>query len=69
MFATVVLMDRCLFIRYMCMQKPFKRHPEMDFMIKDVLDADPEARIILHEDESPYNRKLVSERPVKTLRP
>ena len=51
------------------MQKPFKRHPEMDFMIKDVLDADPEARIILHEDESPYNRKLVSERPVKTLRP
>eukprot|EP00729_Bicosta_minor_P009248 gene9248-1518_t len=52
---------------YMCMQKPFKRHPEMDHMIAGVLRGDPAARIILHEPiDSAYNQRLVKERLERT---
>lgn len=51
----------------MCMQKPFKRHPEMDHMIAGVLRGDPAARIILHEPiDSAYNQRLVKERLERT---
>lgn len=37
---------------YTCMQKPFKLHPEFDYMITEIVKRDKKARIILHSDES-----------------
>tara|TARA_Y100000389_G_C17447022_1_gene512267 strand:- start:530 stop:2251 length:1722 start_codon:yes stop_codon:yes gene_type:complete len=43
---------------YLCMQKPFKRHPEFDLMLKGILDADKNARILLHDD-SKFNEMFL----------
>lgn len=37
-------------IWYVCMQKPFKRHPEFDDMIKTILNKVENAIVILHRD-------------------
>ena len=34
---------------YLCMQKPFKRHPDFDNMLSSIMLRDPNARILLHE--------------------
>mmetsp|Transcript_15295 Transcript_15295/g.18564 ORF Transcript_15295/g.18564 Transcript_15295/m.18564 type:complete len:652 (+) Transcript_15295:140-2095(+) len=34
---------------YLCMQKPFKRHPEFDEMIASILQNDPDGVVILHD--------------------
>ncbi len=49
---------------YLCMQKPFKRHPEFDFMLKDILDRDPRGRILLHDG----GREIINEIIVRRLR-
>ena len=46
---------------YLCMQKPFKRHPEFDYILKDILNKDPEGKIILHGD-TPYHNKIIIDR-------
>lgn len=38
---------------YTCMQKPHKFMPEMDALICNVLQSDPEGRVILHEPNTP----------------
>ena len=43
---------------YLCMQKPFKRQPEFDGMLKAILDLDPHARLLLHDLESAPARSL-----------
>ena len=50
---------------YMCMQKQFKRHAEMDALVCAVLAADPSARIILHDTESAHGAlpSLAANRP------
>jgi len=45
--------------RYVCMQKPFKRQPEFDTMLAGVLEADPEAVLILHDVDGATNRKIL----------
>jgi predicted O-linked N-acetylglucosamine transferase (SPINDLY family) len=47
---------------YLCMQKPFKRHPEFDSMIADIMRRDPEALMLLHDVDQGDNRKIVMER-------
>lgn len=47
---------------YLCMSKPFKRHPELDAMLAAVLAADPDGRLLLHEVASPYNQRIMHER-------
>ena len=37
---------------YLCMQKSFKRHPEFDYMLKDILSNDLDARILLHNGDN-----------------
>lgn len=41
------------------MQKPFKRQPEFDTMLAGVLEADPEAVLILHDVDGATNRKIL----------
>lgn len=48
---------------YTCMQKPFKRHPEFDTMLADILGHDPQARILLHDTEgNPEVTRIVKQR-------
>jgi len=48
-----------LYGRYVCMQKPFKRQPEFDTILAGVLEADPEAVLILHDVDGATNRKIL----------
>jgi len=50
------LPDNCNW--YTCMQKPFKRHPEFDNFLAGILEKDPNARIILHEDDNEENNNI-----------
>ena len=47
---------------YTCMQKPFKRHPEFDYMLESILQRDPQARIILHDSEMDENKEIFNKR-------
>lgn len=47
---------------YVCMQKPFKRHPEFDSILADISRRDPKARIILHDENIPENQAIVLNR-------
>tara|TARA_B110000008_G_C16971686_1_gene564193 strand:+ start:892 stop:2754 length:1863 start_codon:yes stop_codon:yes gene_type:complete len=47
---------------YLCMQKSFKRHPEFDFIVKDIMVKDPEARIILHNGANQSINKIILDR-------
>jgi len=47
---------------YLCMQKPFKLHPEFDELVSAILRADPDALVILHEEDNAYNRRIFSQR-------
>jgi protein O-GlcNAc transferase len=47
---------------YLCMQKPFKRHPEFDYMLKSILEKDPQSRILLHGDSQPHIHKIMLDR-------
>ena len=47
---------------YVCMQKPFKLHPEFDAMIAGILAADDDAHIILHAIDNAENRRVVQAR-------
>ena len=44
------------------MQKPFKRHPMFDVMLKAILCKDPEARLLLHGDPSPHIMRIMVDR-------
>jgi len=43
---------------YLNMQKPFKLHPEYDYMLCGIVNADPLARLILHEEIKESNKKI-----------
>lgn len=47
---------------YVCMQKPFKIHPEMAPLICNVLAIDPLGRAILHADDTRTNTKILHAR-------
>ena len=47
---------------YLCMQKPFKRHPEFDHIIKAILEKDQNARVLLHGDNRQYIIKIMIDR-------
>ena len=43
---------------YLCMQKPFKFHPEFDTLVCGVMQQDLEAHIVLHQEVSPANQQV-----------
>jgi len=47
---------------YLCMQKPFKLQPEFDAIICGILEADPHARLILHEPSNEYSTNILLNR-------
>uniref|UniRef100_A0A7S2DQ81 O-GlcNAc transferase C-terminal domain-containing protein n=1 Tax=Haptolina brevifila TaxID=156173 RepID=A0A7S2DQ81_9EUKA len=47
---------------YVCMQKPFKRHPQFDEMLAAVLRDDPLGRLLLHAVELPLNGQIMRHR-------
>eukprot|EP00548_Thalassiothrix_antarctica_P010082 CAMPEP_0194161186 /NCGR_PEP_ID=MMETSP0152-20130528/78799_1 /TAXON_ID=1049557 /ORGANISM="Thalassiothrix antarctica, Strain L6-D1" /LENGTH=789 /DNA_ID=CAMNT_0038870943 /DNA_START=535 /DNA_END=2904 /DNA_ORIENTATION=+ len=47
---------------YLCMQKPFKLHPEFSYFVAEILRADPFARILLHDADIPQNQGIVRRR-------
>ena len=47
---------------YLCMQKPFKRHPEFDHIVKAILDKDQNGRVLLHGDNMPHISKIMEDR-------
>jgi hypothetical protein len=44
---------------YLCMQKPFKRQPEFDSMLADILRKDAAAHLLLHDTETPESHQLI----------
>ena len=50
---------------YICMQKPFKFHPEVDTLFCGIMMKDTKARLVLHREKSKANQ-LVVERRLKT---
>jgi len=50
---------------YICMQKPFKFHPEVDTLFCGIMMKDTKARVVLHREKSKANQ-LVFERRLKT---
>ncbi|MDC0142027.1 hypothetical protein OAI84_00335, partial [bacterium] len=47
---------------YICMQKPFKRHPEFYYMLASILKKDPNGRLILHDTDKKENKQIVESR-------
>ena len=47
---------------YVCMQKPFKRHPDFDSMIAGILNKDQDARILLHDEINEENQIIIRNR-------
>ena len=47
---------------YTCMQKPFKRHPEFDYMLTSILKKDPNGRLLLHDSENEENLTIMKNR-------
>ena len=47
---------------YACMQKPFKRHPEFDEMLVQIMKRDPNAIIILHDCDIEDNSEIMKNR-------
>jgi predicted O-linked N-acetylglucosamine transferase (SPINDLY family) len=47
---------------YLCMQKPFKRHPQFDNIVKNILDKDPNGRVLLHGEEKHNINKIINDR-------
>jgi len=47
---------------YTCMQKPFKRHPDFDPMLGNILEKDPNARILLHKENNEENNEIFMNR-------
>lgn len=47
---------------YVCMQRPFKLHPEFDNMIQLIVKKDPNAIIILHQVEGDDNKSVFRKR-------
>jgi len=47
---------------YLNMQKPFKLHPEYDYMLCGIVNKDPLARLILHEEIKESNKKIFIDR-------
>merc|ERR1711957_444626 len=45
---------------YLCMQKPFKIHPEFHAMLGEIVKADPQARLLMHDIKSGEARKIVN---------
>eukprot|EP00977_Amphora_coffeiformis_P018008 scaffold6074_cov167-Amphora_coffeaeformis.AAC.1 len=47
---------------YLCMQKPFKLHPEFDPLVCGVLHKDPNGYAVLHKEDVEANHKIFLER-------
>jgi len=47
---------------YVCMQKPFKRHPVFDYILSEINKRDITGRIILHKDEIEENQLIIEKR-------
>lgn len=47
---------------YVCMQKPFKRHPEFDYILSEINKRDNKGRIILHKAEIEENQLIIENR-------
>lgn len=47
---------------YLNMQKPFKLHPEFDYMLCGIVNIDPLAHLILHEEKKESNRNIFIKR-------
>lgn len=51
---------------YTCMQKPFKLHPEFDFMLSEILKRDLNACIILHSSDLEENIDIQKKRYINS---
>ena len=47
---------------YTCMQKPFKRHPEFDYMLTEIIKKDKNGIIILHGSDNEENHEIICNR-------
>ena len=47
---------------YTCMQKPFKRHPEFDYILCEIIRRDPNGRLFLHDSENDENLLIMKNR-------
>lgn len=47
---------------YVCMQKPFKRFPELDALLVRLLAANPAGRLLLHEATHETNQRVLAAR-------
>jgi hypothetical protein len=47
---------------YLCMQKPFKLHPEFDPLVCGILHKDPHGHVVLHKEEVPANHQVFRKR-------
>eukprot|EP00978_Attheya_sp_CCMP212_P030257 scaffold110571_cov47-Attheya_sp.AAC.1 len=47
---------------FLCMQKPFKFHPEFDPLICGILENDPKGMVVLHREDSPANQAVFEKR-------
>jgi len=47
---------------YLCMQKPFKRHPEFDTMLANILKRDGQAQLILHGSDTHHEHEIIVKR-------
>ena len=47
---------------YICMQKPFKRHPEFDKILARILEKDTNGRLLLHDGDNDEIINIVKER-------
>lgn len=52
---------------YLCPQSLFKIHPEFDFVLREILLADPQGRIMLFEGQQTEWTRLLRERLQRTL--
>ncbi len=53
--------------RYFCPQTLFKLHPDFDEILLGILEADPEAAIVLIEDSSPWPNQAIGARLKRRL--
>ena len=47
---------------YLCMQKPFKFHPEFDSLVCGIMTKDPDGLVVLHREPSSANQEVFEKR-------